>query len=78
MSSTEAPDSNREHQLLAWRLALAALEAERARLIAKYDRRIAALRDAIQTLERGPTAGRGRSGPPSEPKPARKPKKPAS
>ncbi len=43
-----------ETQLVALRLALAALQAEKARLVEKYDRRIAALQEAIEAMERGP------------------------
>lgn len=48
----DIPDTLDASQLEAWRLALAALEAERKRLIEKYGRRIAELKKAIKTLER--------------------------
>ncbi len=73
---SEAPDAARASSLAAWRLALAALEAEKARLIAKYNQRIAELQKAIKALERGavhkPLAHRSPTGP--RPKPARKSK----
>ncbi len=70
----EAPDAARASSLAAWRLALAALEAEKARLVAKYDQRIADLRQAIKGLERGPSRKPRptRSSQASPPKPARR------
>ncbi len=70
----EAPDAARASSLAAWRLALAALEAEKARLIAKYDQRIAELRQAIKGLEQGPSRQPRPTRAPSvrQPKPARK------
>ncbi len=53
MAETEPPlTALGDAQLEAWRLALAALEGERARLIAKYDQRISELKKSIKELER--------------------------
>jgi hypothetical protein len=41
-------------QISGWRLAIAALEAERARVLEKYDRRLAALRYALKAHEQTP------------------------
>ncbi len=67
----EAPDAARAASLAAWRLALAALEAEKARLVAKYDQRIADLRQAIKSLERGPSRKPPPTRTPSAPRPKR-------
>ncbi len=71
---SEAPDATRTSSLAAWRLALAALEAEKARLTAKYNQRIAELQQAIKILERGtsrkPRPPRTPSA--SQPKPVRR------
>jgi hypothetical protein len=72
----QASDAAREPSLVAWRLALAALEAEKARLVAKYSQRIAESQKAIKTLQRG-TAPKSPLPHPksaSQPKPARKKK----
>jgi DnaJ-domain-containing protein 1 len=49
--NTEAPADYSFSELEAYRLSLAAVEAERARLLAKYDARIKALKKAIRELE---------------------------
>jgi len=48
----EIPDTFQVSQLEALRISLAAMEGERARLIAKYDQRIADLKKAIEAQER--------------------------
>jgi hypothetical protein len=68
MSEEQRPGEISFGDLNAYRIALAALEAEKARLMAKYDARIEGLKKAIAELEQQPVEA------PSEQREKRPPK----